>query len=177
MKEIIQLKISLKMTEPPIWRRVLVDIKDTFSDLHCNIQIAMGWDHSQLFEFDVKSTKIGDYEEGDPMWGGQVLDADVVSIGEMVKNKKIKFDYIYDFGDSWEHEIKVEKFLDRDESIEYPICIDGALNCPPDLCGGVWRYYQKLKIMKDVNHKDHKEILEWMGEDFDPEHFDKELIN
>jgi len=60
---------------------------------------------------------------------------------------------------------------------KYPICIDGALNCPPDLCGGVWRYYQKLKIMKDVNHKDHKEILEWMGEDFDPELFDKELIN
>jgi len=177
MKDIIQLKITLQGTNPPIWRRVLVEKETSFFMLHYIIQFAMGWDNSHLFEFEVKGTRIGEPEESDGYRGDEVLEASEVILGSMVNDARIKFDYIYDFGDSWEHVIKVEKFLVRNETMKYPTCIDGELACPPDDCGGVWGYYQMLKVIQDKKHPDYEETIGWFGENFDAEHFDKNDVN
>ena len=86
-------------------------------------------------------------------------------------------DYTYDFGDNWKHQIELEEILPRDKNIKYPICIDGKRACPPEDCGGVWGYEDFLRILNDPADERHEEMLEWIGGEFDPEHFDaKEVI-
>jgi len=84
--------------------------------------------------------------------------------------------YMYDFGDSWMHHIRLEKILPRDP-VDYLMCIDGKRACPPKDCGGVWRYEDFLEIISDPNHEEHEDMQEWIGGEFDPEHFDaKEVV-
>lgn len=85
-------------------------------------------------------------------------------------------DYIYDFGDGWEHRIESEKILPRDENIEYPICIAGKRACPPEDCGGIWGYKEFLEAIRDPEHENHEELLEWVGGEFDPEAFDPKKV-
>ena len=85
--------------------------------------------------------------------------------------------YTYDFGDNWEHIITLEKILPRKKEVKYPICIKGERACPPEDCGGIWRYKELLAILQDPNHAEYKETLEWVGKDFNPEYFDKDEIN
>jgi len=61
--------------------------------------------------------------------------------------------------------------------VKYPICIKGKRACPPEDCGGIWRYEELLAILQDPNHEEYKETLEWVGNDFDPEYFNKDEIN
>ncbi len=89
------------------------------------------------------------------------------------------FSYRYDFGDNWQHDIIVEKILDENEADKkIPVCIDGERACPPEDCGGIWGYEELLQTRKDKNHQDYEErIIEWLGEDFDPEEFNVEEVN
>jgi len=178
MDEIIQLKITLKGTKPPIWRRVQLDKSTTFLKLHHIIQIAMGWTNSHLHEFEINGYRIAesneDFEED---FGGNTIDASTVSLDSIIVITKEKFNYYYDFGDSWDHQILVEKFLPRDSNTKYPNCIAGKLNCPPEDCGGIWGFYNLLEIIKDKKHPEHKEMLEWLGGEYDSEYFDMAEIN
>lgn len=90
----------------------------------------------------------------------------------------ITFNYLYDFGDNWDHSIFVEKILDKDESKTYPTCIEGARACPPEDSGGVYGYEEMLGIKKNKKHPRYKElIVGWLGKDFDPEKFSIEEVN
>ena len=178
MDDIIQLKITLQWTKPPIWRRVLVDKRTTFVELHEIIQIVMGWEDYHLYEFNVKQRRIGDVNnEFDFSIDDELEDGSILTLGSVITNTKETFEYEYDFGDGWNHKILVEKFLPRDSSKKYPVCIDGKLNCPPEDCAGVGGFYRLLAILKDKKHPEHKEMLEWLGGSYDPEHFDKDQVN
>jgi len=84
--------------------------------------------------------------------------------------------YTYDFGDNWEHIIKLEKVLPRDKNINYPVCIGGKRASPPEDCGGVWGYEDFLKIINNPDHEEYEETIEWAGGEFDPEYFDVKEI-
>jgi len=177
MNDIIQLKITLQGTKPLIWRRIQVDKSITFSQFHYIILATMGWDGGHLYVFNINGYRIGVPHKDDEGWGGKLVDASKKSLGVVISDTKGKFEYTYDFGDSWEHSIKVEKFLQKEGNVKYPICIDGELNCPPENCGGIWGFYNLLETIKNKKHPEHKEMLEWMGGQYDPEYFDKELVN
>ena len=170
----------LEQTAPLNWRRVLVDDKTTFFELHHIIQIAMGWENYHIFEFKIDNYSIGvPYEELDDFDFGnnKLVDASTLTLDDIIANQKKKFSYEYDFGDGWKHQIIVEQFLPRESSKSYPICIDGKLNCPPEDCGGVAGFYQFLDIIEDNTHPDHDEMFEWIGGHYNVEYFDKEEIN
>ena len=85
--------------------------------------------------------------------------------------------YIYDFGDWFEHKVKLEKILPRDSNTDYPICIAGKRACPPEDCGGPTAYMEFLRMLKDPQSEDREGLLNWYGEDFDPEYFDLKAVN
>jgi hypothetical protein len=91
--------------------------------------------------------------------------------------QKSRFVYEYDFGDSWEHGIVIEKILPPETGVKYPRCIAGKRACPPEDVGGVWGYAEFLEAIRDPAHEDHAASLEWVGEEFDPEAFLLEEIN
>ena len=84
--------------------------------------------------------------------------------------------YLYDYGDGWEHTIKVERMIPADTNIAYPRLIEASGRCPPEDVGGPWGYAEMLEALADPNHERHAEIREWVGDDFDPHAFDAEPL-
>jgi Plasmid pRiA4b ORF-3-like protein len=88
---------------------------------------------------------------------------DKVKLNEVVTRVRTKFKYLYDFGDSWQHEIEVEKILPPEPGVHYPICLAGERAGPPEDIGGVWGYANMLEVLADPNHPDREEMLDWPG--------------
>lgn len=171
------LKMVIKDSKPPIWRRIIVPAGITFSQLSMILNKAMGWSGCHLFEMEFYHEKIRVVEGSDEFgysWGEyQDLEASTTFIREFLEDNKW-FNYIYDFGDYWQHRVTVEKILD-DYEFDYPQVVKYKGNCPPEDCGGIWGYYDKLSIMEDEDDPEHEEIVEWM-EGY-PEEYDMEYVN
>jgi hypothetical protein len=176
--QVYQFKITLKGTKPPIWRRILVPETYTFWDLHVAIQDAMGWDDYHLHEFTLLSpktgrkVKIGIPSDEDADFGWEVLAEWNQKIAHYFSSENSKADYVYDFGDGWEHSIKLEKILPRETGVAYPRCIDGRGACPPEDCGGIGGYAEFLEAIGDPANELHEDMLDWVGGSFDPDDFD-----
>ena len=171
---IYQLKITLRGSKPPIWRRIQVRSDTAVAKLHDIFQIVMGWTNSHLHQFIIHGVEYG---IPDPDYDMDIEDEKRVKLGELIFAEKEKFIYEYDFGDSWEHEILVEKIFPIEKGGQYPICLKGKRACPPEDCGGIWGYSEFLDAIEDVSHPEHDDMLEWIGGEFDPEEFDVGSIN
>lgn len=172
--KIYQIKVTLRHSKPPIWRRLLVSGDATLFDMHKIVQIAMGWTNSHLHQFiiDGEYYSILSEEDWEP-----VIDERKYRLAKIASTGKRKFIYEYDFGDSWEHEIVVEKILPIDPKVKYPYCVKGKRACPPEDVGGVWGFEVFLEAMKDPQHEEHESYVEWWGEIYDPEALDLDEIN
>lgn len=172
--KIYQIKVTLRGSKPPIWRRLLVFGDTTLFDLHRIIQIAMGWTGYHLHQFVINGEYYGIPSDED--WV-PVIDERDYALADVAPHEKSKFIYVYDFGDDWEHEIVVEKILPDDSQMEYPRCVKGKRACPPEDVGGIWGFEEFLEAMKDPEHEEHEAYLEWWGEQYDPEAISLDVIN
>jgi len=176
-KRLYQFKITLKEIQPPIWR--LIQVKDCSLDrLHEHIQTAMGWTNSHLHQFRIDGVVYGDPDllcEGwqDESWPVNSLDTKVSTIIPE-DGKRILFEYEYDFGDGWEHEVLFEECLQVEKGGRYPVCVEGERACPPEDVGGTLGYEEYLEVLADPEHDEHESFLTWRGP-FDPEAFDADL--
>jgi hypothetical protein len=173
--QICRLRIELTGSSPLIWRLVNVPLDFSLGQLHEVIQVVMPWDDYHLHEFMVGNKHYG---EPDPEAGIDFLDEDDITLEQVFKGKINEIEYIYDFGDGWQHSITCESVFPAELDIEdYPICIDGAMACPPEDSGALFGYYRKLKILNNPDHDEHEDIKAWMPEDFDPQYFDIDETN
>ena len=119
-----QLKIMLAGSNPPIWRRFLVDSDIMLSQLHYVIQIVMGWTNSHLHQYRQKDIIYGEPQD-DFGWGFgsriKIVDEDNYKLSQVLTRPKDKIIYEYDFGDSWHHDLVLEKILER---LGGPHCLD-----------------------------------------------------
>jgi hypothetical protein len=167
---VYQLEVALVDTDPPIWRRVLVDGSSTLDHVHEVIQAAFGWWDYHLHEFEVGRERYG-IPDPDNDWGEPPRDERRTRL-DAIAREGSSFRYRYDFGDGWEHRIVVEKVFARSVDTTTPACIDGRRACPPEDCGGTGGYRELLEILADPTHPEHDERREWLGRPFDPEAFD-----
>ncbi len=180
--KVYQFKITLKGIRPPIWRRFQVKSGITFHELHKTIQVVMGWHdyHLYCFTFGRGWDELR-IEEPDEYGGftieGENLDSRKTRVDAVFTSEKEKCLYEYDFGDGWEHELLLEKILEPEGGVEYPVCIKGRRACPPEDCGGVYGYYELIEIINNPRHPEYEGTMEWLGGDFDPEEFDLEEVN
>ena len=175
---IYQLRIALPYIAPPIWRRIEVPGQMTFYDLHHAIQTAMGWENDHLWAFYVEKTEVSPASEQLDFPGvPRARPADGTTLDQLLAGRRIKFRYVYDMGDDWVHEVKVEKDFAPEPNAVYPRCTGGERACPPEDCGGFPGYLNLLETMADPKHPEHDEMFEWIGEDWDPEAFDLDAIN
>jgi Plasmid pRiA4b ORF-3-like protein len=68
-------------------------------------------------------------------------------------------EYLYDFGDGWEHSVRIERITDAVPSIVYPRLLDATGRCPPEDVGGPWGYREFLDAIADLNHQEHAQRL------------------
>src|SRR4030043_2447042 len=171
-----QIKVTLRGPPPAIWRRILIPSNTTLLKLHDIIQIVMSWEDAHLHMF-----KIPGLVYGDPMndvYGdiSTALEAHY-KLNQLIHSAGQRFSYEYDFGDSWEHELVVEKILLGQEHLPTPICLKGKRACPPEEVGGVGGYENFLKAIHDPKHEEHEDFLNWIGGEFEPETFDLDEVN
>ena len=161
--KIYELKISLSGIKPTIYRTIQIEENRTFFELHAAIQIAFGWENSHLHIFEIGDDRIG-MSDFDEFEDDHTIEEKTIRLFQTGLNEKDKFEYIYDFGDHWVHEIQVTKILEPKKTF-YPKCIKGAMNRPPEDCGGIYGF------------EDFKEMKTWYGRMYDEELFLKDQIN
>lgn len=174
MSKIYQFRIELNDIEPTIWRSVQLNDDNQLLDLHYAIQISMGWYDSHLYQFEKDGVHYGDPEA---LEDTKIVDDSMVDITEIFKNEKDKLDYTYDFGDNWKHTITLEKIIDVKQPLEHMMCVGGKRNCPPEDCGGIPGYLEIIETLKTPDTPEYEEMEQWLGEVFDPEFFDVQIVN
>lgn len=182
------LRISIRDTEPEIWRRLLVPETVTVFELHHIIQAAFGWEDRHLFGIRCTDRRgsarviIGPdsaAEEMDDEPASGVVLADLLDPG---RTGAADFEYEYDFGDAWTHDVVVmgAAELRRDSSR----CSAGANRGPVEDSGGPHGYARLVEALGDPSDGDHDELADWYtfatGEDakaFEPFAFDVDALN
>jgi hypothetical protein len=167
------MKVTLRGSEPRVWRRFLVPADYTLEKLHDVLQVVMGWEDYHLHEFKVGSLSYG---EPHPDYGDQMLNHKEVKLQEVAPHPGTMFTYIYDFGDGWQHELKVEKILIAEEGGQYPRCVEGKRACPPEDCGGIGGFARLLEAIRNPATEEQRELVEWAG-NYDPTAFDVGAVN
>ncbi|MGH9225935.1 MAG: plasmid pRiA4b ORF-3 family protein [Acidimicrobiales bacterium] len=179
-RSVHRLKVTLSGSSPPVWRRLAVPSATTLGQLHHILQRAMGWEDCHLHEFEAAGSRYG--PPGDFLdngWSTPPKDEETAKLSR-VAPAGTRLTYEYDFGDGWHHRIvveKVEKVAAGGPGADGPTCLSGRRACPPEDCGGVWGYEHLLEVLADPAHVEYEELLEWAGEDFDPERFDLDHVN
>ncbi|MCF8378618.1 MAG: plasmid pRiA4b ORF-3 family protein [Bacteroidales bacterium] len=168
---ILELKIDLINTNPKIWRRIQLNSDTSLNELHHIIQISMGWTNSHLYSF-----KIDEIEYSLPEYN-----YDFISYGDSRSYKIMdfadeSFEYLYDFGDYWEHTIQIVRKIEGQKLIN-PVCLDGQATCPPEDVGGIHGFKEFKEIMKDKTHPERDSYIEWYGSVFNPDKINLEVIN
>ncbi len=174
---IYQLKITLRHSSPPIWRKVQVPAEISLGELHGVIQTVMGWDGDHLHSFTAGGIEYGP-SAADTQFGIlKTRDETQAILNKVAPRERFLLTYEYDFGDGWVHEILVEKILPAADGVNYPVCIEGKRACPPDDVGGIWGYAEFLEAIADPQHPEHEDRLDWIGDNFDPKAFDLAAVN
>ena len=137
----------------------------------------MGWTNSHLYRFEIGGIEFGEPDPESKSYGLEMKDSKRAKLSKVVPEERTKFIYEYDFGDSWEPEILLEKVLPPEPGMPYAVCLAGKRACPPEVCGGIWGYAHLLEVIRDPAHEGYSEIKEWLGGEFDPEAFDIDKIN
>ena len=169
--EIATIRVELRDSDPVIWREVEAPTSVTLKVLHDIIQAVMGWFDSHLWEFTIGGQRYGLPMDED--WGTEPLkDASKVRLRDVLRPKKTTINYLYDFGDSWEHRLTVTAVRAGQPDLSYPRYVGGEWNAPPEDCGGIPGFYAMLEAAADPEYPDHAEAREWLG-DYDPKVIDE----
>ena len=163
---IARLKITLDDVKPAVLRRIEVPFNIRLDRLHLVIQAAMGWTNTHLYE--IRARDVG-WGIPDRDWGDGPRDARKTNLGNVLEDVGTKtLRYLYDFGDGWEHTVKVERLIDPEPGALYPRLIEASGRCPPEDTGGPWGYAEFLEAIGNPKHERHDEFKEWHADDFDP---------
>ncbi len=161
------LKVILAEIEPPIWRRVVVPCDYALDRVHVALQSAMGWLNSHLHAFEIAGRT---FEHPDLEPQEDSLDERALKLGAL--KLRDRFVYRYDFGDDWEHDVRIEGVEDADR----PRCEAGGGGCPPEDVGGPLGYADFVAAWADAAHPAHERMREWAGPYFSLE-FDLAAAN
>ena len=170
------IRVVLRETDPPVWRRIVVTDNLKLARFHTVLQKAFGWTNSHLHEFTKEGVSFQPYDP-DPHFEMNYVPYERLTVEAILKNEGDHADYRYDFGDGWEHELTLEKVLAPGEGPERPACLGGARACPPEDCGGTGGYEELVDAMCNPDHSEHESFIEWLGRPFNPEAFDLGKVN
>jgi len=190
---IYQFRIWLRGISPTIWRRFLVRSDSTIADLHYILQLVMGWTDTHLHTFFIHGKDYGVYHSGGMVFAD---DPTQVYLRDFQFRVHERFLYTYDFGDNWEHEVRLEKMLPINPKQRHPFCLGGARACPPEDCGGPWSFLalqdhfrpgytihrttemlqelaRQRRILEEEEHEELSQLLYWLTAD----RFPRRLVN
>ena len=169
--DILELEIALRHIEPVIRRRLHVSAVFELDIVHHAIQAAFGWDDCHPHGFRIGGFEFAPIDEDSDTFA---IDEAGTPLGAVARVGK-SFEYHYDFADDWVHVITIARVVGQGR--ETLTCVDGARACPPEDCGGPHGYEQLLAALADEKHPEHARMSEWVGDEYEPEKFDRKATN
>jgi hypothetical protein len=179
-----RVRIDLKGTKPPLWRRLELASDLFLDDFHDVIQAAFGWTDSHLHRFGCGP----EYYSHDTEYylcpfeveeGKTGVPEDQVRLDEVLVEVGDKLFYTYDFGDDWQHSIRLEAVTYHKDSVPRAVCTAGRRPGPAEDCGGAYGY-ELIAAATDPTHADHAEAVEeytrHFGLDADPSCFSPTML-
>jgi Plasmid pRiA4b ORF-3-like protein len=169
------LHVQLADIVPPIWRRLAVPGPRTLHALHGILQAAMPWQDYHLYQFEISGTRYEDPnpDDRDP----SIPDPRAFTLDHLGLVQGSQFQYTYDFGDDWLHDLTVEGVVPLPRDFMLPVCLSGARACPPEDCGGVGGYEELVAALRRPQSAAAREFRQWLGRVHDPEELDLAAIN
>lgn len=168
MTLIARLRIILNDVEPMPMRHIEVPLKIRLDRLHEVIQAAMGWTDTHLYEFRVDDSGWGT-PDPDGFYDGP-MDAKKMTLKKLLDQTATRtIQYVYDFGDDWDHSIRIERVGEATQGVTCPRLLKAAGACPPEDVGGAWGYEEFLEALVDPDHEQHEDMVRWSGGKFDAE--------
>lgn len=182
------LHVQLVGIEPPIWRTMVVPGAISLHTLHKMLQVVMGWENAHVYVFRLsinEKTIVYSLSDADGESAGmRIRDSRRTKLDATVWADWLKLTYEYDLGDSWMHQITIERIEHlTDEEVREdalwitPRCLAGERACPPEDVGGVGGYVLLLEALRDPRHPEHKHLSQWAGPSYDPELFSVQQAN
>lgn len=188
--EIYVLRVTLNYSDPPIWREVEVPCGISLHDLHYVIQCVFNWTDSHMYHFLAppggKLTRkalrdarrfIMPGEEGFGIFDNEDIPAAETPISTVFTPDCKQIIYEYDFGDSWEHLVKLRRRIHTADVNPLPRCLAGENAAPVDDIGGLYGFYQLQDALRDATHEMHEHAIYALGENFDESQFDLDFAN
>jgi len=181
MSSVLQLKLVLttqnRLNDPGIYRRIQVLDTINFYELHCILQIAMGWSGVGSHEFrdlyDNSDIICNDFDYSSGPYG-MVYDSQGYPVKGFLKHNSLSYyDYIDESDNHWLHVLFVEDVFSKEAGKQYPLCLEGEKNCPPEAFTG-WDGYLE---MVEGKGKLHSNYLKLSGSAYDPNSFNLEQVN
>jgi hypothetical protein len=164
-------KIELEHTDPKVTRSFKVSPLISMYEMHHIIQIVMGWTNSHLYQFNVGEQVIADIRLVDDELG-PVTDVKDVMVTQVFSHVGNTITYEYDFGDGWMHHLELVEISTHPIDEELTQIIGGENACPPENCGGTYGFKELKEILMNPKHPEFKSTKRWVGNKFDPMHFD-----
>lgn len=173
---IYRVRVTLRQTQPPIWRRIELSGQTTLDEFHRILQLAMGWYNCHLHMFEVDGEQYGasdpDYDDF-----GEVIPEEDVRLAEVLPAPGAKLLYTYDFGDDWRHQVRLEAVFPPEPGMHYPRISAGKRKCPPEDCGGAGNYDYMLVILQDPAHEQFQNVRDQLGPHFNAQEFSVDAAN
>jgi hypothetical protein len=169
-----QVKVTLLGARPPIWRRLLLRGDTKLDRLHLILQLVMGWTDSHMHQFQVAERSRASPGQLRAIERG---DEKRIRLSAVMSNAYPRMLYEYDFGDSWEHGLELEKIVPLVSDGKYPWVLAGKRAGPPEDVGGLPGFAHFLAVMASPRHPEHKELREWYSGSYDSEAFDVAALN
>jgi hypothetical protein len=174
--DLYRVHVSLREIEPAIWRRIELSSQTTLKQFHRILQVAMEWEDDHLHEYIIGGRRYGtsepEYDEP-----GEVVREAGARLATVLPQLGSEILYIYDFGDYWQHDLRLEAILPHDPEIQYPRVLDGQRCCPPEDCGGSSGYANLLEILLDPTHEEFEHMRGWAGPRFNAEVYSIDAAN
>lgn len=156
-----ELKVTLDEVLPPVWRTFRIPASASLFELHCVLQVVMGWSNGHLHEFTQGRKR---YMLPDPDGMAEdmgALDEEDFTVADLLRQPRQTLTYGYDFGDGWEHTVALVAIHQDGEELT---CIAGSGTCPPEDCGGPGGYAHLLDVLGNKRHPEHRDMKTWLGD-------------
>ena len=193
---LLQVKVSIVGSEPPIWRHLEIDSFLALDRVHEVIQTAVGWRDSHLHSFTdtdpfVRLRAVNGHVREPRRWVPLDLledsDDDLPetdwTLGQVLTPESGPLFYEYDFGDGWIHRLELTGTLPMPTNAPRARLVDGARRAPLEDSGGIYGYHDLLDALADPGHEKHNDLQAWIAwtagpwQEFDPEQLEIDTVN
>ena len=170
------IKVTIKNTHPPDWRRLQIPAGITYHELNAIIQLAFNWSGYHLYSFEIGNLLIEIPDDIFDDFDYKVINSKRTKVDKYF-DKIEKLEYTYDFGDNWIHDIQIENVVESEEKLKNPVCLKAKMASLPEDCGGPWGYEDLLDVINNPKDERYQDMKDWLEQGYSVWYDDRTYVD